>query len=125
MLEPIKIEPTEDHPFILLDAQNGHFEISGRSLPEDAYEFYAPIQIWLEKYVKMPNEHTDFIFKLDYFNSSSARRIVELLMILEDIKQTGKTVCAKWYYSHEDTLIKERGEEIQSIIEIPVEVLAY
>ena len=121
-MEKLELANTEDTPYLLLDKENNKFEISGRSLPEDAFEFYTPIHEWLESYVADPNPSTELVMNLDYFNSSSARNIVEMLFILEKITETGKEVKVTWLYQEEDDVMKSRGEEIQSVVELPFEI---
>ena len=42
-MDVINIQGTDDTPSVVLDKDKGHFEISGRSLPEDVNMFYEPI----------------------------------------------------------------------------------
>ena len=121
-MEKLELANTEDTPYLLLDKENNKFEISGRSLPEDAFEFYSPIHEWLESYVADANPSTELVMNLDYFNSSSARSIVEMLFILEKITETGNEVRVTWLYKEEDDVMKSRGEEIQSVVELPFEI---
>ena len=121
-MEKLELANTEDTPYLLLDKENNKFEISGRSLPEDAFEFYSPIHEWLKSYVADANPSTELVMNLDYFNSSSARSIVEMLFILEKITETGKEVKVTWLYQEEDDVMKSRGEEIQSVVELPFEI---
>ena len=107
-----------------MDKENNRFEISGRPLPEDAFGFYAPIHEWLEAYVEDPNLSTELIMNLDYFNSSSARNIVEMLFILEKITESENEVKVIWLYKEEDDVMKGRGEEIESVVELPFEIKA-
>ena len=39
----INIKGTEDSPSVTIDFDNGIFEISGRSMPENVKSFYEPI----------------------------------------------------------------------------------
>ena len=68
-MENYYIEETEDTPQINFDAGTRIFTISGRSLPENAIDFYTPV---LEKVDQMLNEEekTNFTFeiKIEYFN---------------------------------------------------------
>ena len=121
-MEKLELANTEDTPYLLLDKENNKFEISGRSLPEDAFEFYSPIHEWLKSYVSDANPSTELVMSLDYFNSSSARNIVEMLFILEKITEMGKEVKVTWLYQEEDDVMKSRGEEIQSVVELPFEI---
>jgi len=118
-IEKIK---TVDTPYILLDKENNKFEISGRSLPEDSFGFYSPIHKWLEEYVNSPNQSTEMVMHLEYFNSSSARNIVEMLFILEKIKGSDGEVKVTWLYSKDDDVMMGRGEEIASVVELPFEI---
>ena len=91
-MEALKRDQTEDTPYISFDPESNIFEISGRSLPEDASKFYDSVHEWLNIYVSKPNESTELSMKLDYFNSASARKIVEVLFILEKIQELNKEV---------------------------------
>jgi hypothetical protein len=121
MLERFELKATEDTPEIILDPENQVFKISGRSMPEDAFTFYSPVFNWLTEYVKTPNEKTEFICNLEYFNSSSAKKIVELFFILENIIE--KQVVVFWYYEEDDRLIETKGQELQILLKIPVKLI--
>ena len=125
MSEPLNIVATADKPEINLDPQQDVFEILGKSLPEDAKSFYDPVIDWFEEYANEPNEVTVFNLKLNYFNSSSARKLVELLSILEKIKEEGKEVKIVWYYKTYDAIMRERGEEVQLVLDVPFELKEY
>lgn len=122
MLERFEIKPTEDTPEIILDPENQVFRISGRSMPEDAFAFYSPVFNWLTEYVKNPNEKTEFVCNIEYFNSSSAKKFVELFVILEEINKDSITIV--WYYEPDDTLMETKGMELQSLFGIPFEIVA-
>ncbi len=120
-MEILNLEGTEDTPKIILDKKNGIFEISGRSLPEDSAEFYRPVLEWLEAYAADPNPSTDFTLKLEYFNTSSSKLILDVLSALEDIK--GMKIM--WYFHEDDEDMEEAGEEFSELVEIPFEFKTY
>ncbi|MBN2893104.1 MAG: DUF1987 domain-containing protein [Bacteroidales bacterium] len=122
MLEPIFKEATKITPEVKLDKENEVFEITGRSLPEDVIKFYSDIRTWIKSYCQDPNPSTIFKFQLDYFNSSSARLLVKILIDLETILQSGKNIKVIWYYQADDDVIKSRGYEIKSVVLLPFEV---
>ncbi len=123
--EALIIEETEDTPKVVLNKTNNTFEISGMSIPEDASKFYYPVNKWIEEYVKNPNSSTEFILKFEYFNSSSAKQIVELLSKLEKIKESDKRIKVIWHYDKEDELMETRVEAFKSVIDIPFEIKQY
>ena len=124
-MEAIKIKGTEDTPSVILDASDNLMEISGRSLPEDVSSFYGPILNWLIDYAKNPNPNTVFNFKLVYFNTASSKLILDILMKLEEIKNSGNEVLVKWYYPEDDEDMQEAGSEYADIVEVPFEQISY
>jgi len=119
-MEILNLEGTADTPKIMLDKGNQIFEISGRSLPEDSAEFYKPVLEWIATYAKQPNASTDFVFKLEYFNTSSSKLILDILSALEDIK--GMKI--EWCYLEDDEDMEEAGKEFSELVEIPFEYKA-
>jgi|SRR3989344_779771 len=109
-----KIEATVDTPCVILDPQNNHFEISGKSYPEDTREFYGPVLQWMDEYILSPNPETIFIIKLKYFNSSSYKPLFDIFTKLETIKN--KKVTIQWYYKNGDSDMLESGEEYAELI---------
>jgi len=125
MLSPLIIKATDDTPKVVFDHINNLFEISGRSLPEDASKFYNPLKSWITNYLQNPNPLTEIKFDLDYFNSSSARLIVKILIELENLNNSEFKTKIIWKYKVNDEVMKERGEEIKNVINIPLEFETY
>jgi len=120
-MEILNLEGTEDTPKIILDKKNGIFEISGRSLPEDSADFYRPVLEWIGGYAKEPNGSTEFVLKLEYFNTASSKLILDVLSALEDIQN----MKIMWYYHEDDEDMEEAGEEFSELVEIPFEFKTY
>ena len=124
-MEVIKLKGTDDTPTIILDKDNGIFEISGRSLPEDVTTFYEPVLNWLEDYKDEANDKTVFAFKLVYFNTASSKLILDILMKLEEMHENGKEVLIKWFFPDDDEDMEEAGEEYADIVDVPFEQVSY
>ncbi len=116
------IEATYQTPYICLDPDNNKFEISNKSLPEDASEFYDPIIKWLEMYMEQPCEQTDFYFKLDYYNTSTARYIALMMHILNAMSQNHK-VKVFWYYRQIDEDMQLMGERYSESTQLNFELV--
>jgi len=123
MLEKLEIKETRDTPEVLFDPENNIFKISGNSLPEDTTEFFTPLFNWLTDYKKSPNDITNLVCELEYFNSSSAKMLYEIFFELQNISKNGKQVRIEWIYEQDDKLIEEKGLEYQSVLEIPFEMI--
>ena len=122
MENKLLIEESSETPRISLDKTDGVLEITGRSLPENSIKFYTPVLQWLEEYVKAPFSSTHLTIQLDYFNSASAKKIIEIVMVLEKHLPGSHPVNITWLYSKEDELILNRGKEIADLSEIPFEM---
>ncbi|MFH2143673.1 MAG: DUF1987 domain-containing protein [Bacteroidota bacterium] len=113
----------EDLPKITLDKEASVFEICGKSFPENAVEFYSPIIKWIKEYAQSPNPQTIFTISLDYFNSSSSKKIFEILMELEHITTIGGNIIVRWYYDENDDVMFTRSKDIQAVLNIPMEFI--
>ncbi|HEY6159601.1 MAG TPA: DUF1987 domain-containing protein [Bacteroidia bacterium] len=120
-MEALQITASEDTPAIVLDMVNGKFEVSQRSLPEDAATFYAPVLEWMMNYSKAPSEKTVFTFNLEYFNTSSAKQLFKLLNILEQISKE-KTVSVLWCYDKGDQDMLASGERYARLTKLTFEM---
>ena len=118
------IDDTKETPRIHFDPGNNIFEISCRSLPEDADEFYIPIINWLEHYSERPNPITNFTFKLDYYNTASARYITRIVKILDKLGET-HDVKVYWYYREIDEDMQAMGEEYCEMTDIDFELITF
>ncbi len=124
-MEKIIRKATDETPKVTLDAEEGIFELSGKSLPEDATEFYNPILDWLDVYGISPKKSTTVVFKMDYFNTASAKMVLDILMKLEEINEEKGGVNVEWHYLEDDEDMEEAGEEYADIVDIPFENIAY
>jgi hypothetical protein len=118
------IDDTKETPRIHFDPGNNIFEISSRSLPEDADEFYIPVIKWLENYAEKPNPVTNFTFKLDYYNTASARYITKIVKILDSLGEE-YDVKAYWYYREIDEDMQAMGEEYDEMTSIDFELVIF
>lgn len=124
MFEPIIIEKTGSTPEVIFDKDNSVFRISGRSIVENAHEFYQPIRSWLKEYLKDPNNSTELILNYEYLNSSSSLQLMKLVFLLEKIS-AHKRIKIVWLYEKDDELTKERGEELMNSTDLDFTVKGY
>ncbi|MBK8805919.1 MAG: DUF1987 domain-containing protein [Bacteroidales bacterium] len=122
-MENISIEGTPKTPAVNFDYQKGLIEIKGRSIPENSIEFYKPMVDWLEKYASSPKEVTNVNIQLEYFNTSSSKCILDVFKKLETIHKADNKVVINWYYEEDDEDMLEAGEDYQSIIRVPFEMI--
>jgi len=124
-MEPFTTEPDLDTPNIILDKTNNIFEFSGRSLPEDAHEFYEPVINWVDMYILIPNDSTKLEFRMDYFNTASSKCFLEILEKFETVLDNDKKIKVIWYYNTMDEDMLEAGKDYSKMVKIPFEFMSY
>lgn len=117
----LKISSTDISPEVNFDPAAGNFSIRGESRPENSGKFYEPILSWIEenKTEAFFNKPVSLEMKLDYFNSSSSKYILDLLLLLESFKDEGADISIKWCFNKGEEDIQEAGEEFADIVSLP------
>jgi hypothetical protein len=118
-------ELTPKTPFLQFNPVSGVFDIQGKSIPENSVLFYKPLFDWLDLYFQSPAKTTTLNVKLDYFNTSSAKCIVDLFKKLEGFGKKGHQVSINWMHDEMDDDMLEAGEDYKSIIKIPFNLVSY
>jgi len=123
------IEATVNSPKVILDPENNVFEISGESRPKDIPKFYKPILQWLEEFgqtltekQKVP-ELLEFNFSFEYFNSLSAKFILDICKKLRFFRSDGTEIIVKWHYEEDDDDMHAVGQEMSRISKLPFEYI--
>jgi hypothetical protein len=123
-MENFNLEAGPKTPFVSLDPR-GTIELRGKSIPENATEFYKPIWEWIDAYAKNPGADTNVILQLEYFNTSSSKCILDVLRRVENIHQSQKSVVTvHWLFEEDDEDMQETGEDYSSIVKVPFKITA-
>ena len=118
-MQVLRIQKTKSSPEIILDPA-GIIKIKGRSIQENAAEFFEPVQDWVADYVNEPAEITSVDINLEYFNSASARIFIALFQKITFVSLKNKKYVFNWYFEEGDEDILERGEYFASVLDIPI-----
>lgn len=118
----LNIKSTEDSPAISCNTVKGQFLMEGRSLLEDPQVFYSDLISWFVDHVISEDIRMELQFKVDYFNSSSSRYLLKLLMLLNQNPERYKMI---WFVEEGDEVIFDKGEEFQMLLDFPVAVKEY
>ena len=99
---------------MLLDPKQGRLEVRGCSIHENADRFFLPLIEMVETYALQPAEKTHVKFTLTYFNSSSAKYLLDLLKVFDELHASGRSqVGMEWVYEEGD-LIKRSIRDLYS-----------
>lgn len=124
-MDILTIASTEQTPSIVLNPIESVYMISGRSLPEDSAEFYRPVIKWLEDFKTSSYTSIDFVVKLDYFNTSSSKMILDILQKLKHVRLAGKDTKVLWYFQEDDEDMQESGQEFAELVDVHFEFISY
>ncbi|MBS3806865.1 MAG: DUF1987 domain-containing protein [Bacteroidales bacterium] len=131
-MEKIRLEATDKSPGIFFDPQNKTFEMEGVSRPENVRDFFIPVMEKLrknlEEFLGQKESVTDekplkCTFKLEYFNSSSAKFISDILVMIGNYHKKGMPVKLYWYFKEGDEDILEVGEDFSEMIDMPFQMV--
>ncbi len=128
-MDALIISPTEYSPRVILDPDAGTFEIVGESRPEDVRTFYEPILAWLDEYQsylasnKIEGKKYEFKVVLEYFNSTSAKYVLDVLMKLDNFVEDGHNFQVNWHYEKIDEDMKSSGEEFKKLTAVPFNLI--
>ena len=122
-MENILREGSAKTPSVSFNSASGILELKGRSIPENSVEFYKPLNEWIDSYGAKPCSETVVDIKLEYFNTSSSKCILDLFKKLEYINKQGSVVSVNWYFEQDDEDMEEAGEDYQAIIKLPFKMI--
>lgn len=118
----LTLEGSAKTPTISFDS-SGKLELKGRSIPENSVEFYKQLNDWLDAYASTPAQTTIVEVKLEYFNTSSSKCILDMFKKLELLHRTGSDTLINWYYESDDEDMQEAGLDYKAILSIPFELV--
>lgn len=118
-MESIHIKSTEVSPEVIFDPAQKKYSISGWSRPESPSKFFAPIMKWIADHGEKQLNDSTLNFKIEYFNTPSARVIREILDQLENLHKKGVKVTVNWYYDDESSKEEFQYEFAQGLT-IPI-----
>lgn len=114
MLYRLEREKTGSTPYVLADEENSYLKFQGESFHENVIEFYGEIDDWLGKYMQTDFDTFTFDCELRYFNSSTAKLLLNMLLNMDSIIEgTDKKVIVNWITTEDNDIIIECGEDFQ------------
>jgi hypothetical protein len=125
LVKKLIIEQTVSSPKVIFDCDKNIFEISGESRPNDVVGFYGEILKWSDdfsRYLAKQNiglESFVFNFNFEYFNSSSAKYILDFCKNLARMRSEGHKIVVKWHYKEDDEDMLDAGKEMSRIAKLP------
>jgi hypothetical protein len=111
-MENLLITAQERSPHVEFNFTTGLFTIVGESYPDDASKVFGPIFDALDSYLsQVRSTPVRFEIELVYFNSSSAKALMNMFKRLEAAAAKGQKIDVYWRFAADDETMREFGED--------------
>ena len=116
-MQNLEIKETKYTPMISLDASTGVISMSGKSYPENTFDFYKPVMQWMETYFESnAKDKTIINMEIIYFNSSSSKLFFDFFDLVEE-SNADNIIEINWIYDEENESALEAGEDFKEDFE--------
>ncbi len=117
-MENVHIPAMERSPEVDFRFQENRLALRGEAYPEDAAAFFGPLLKLLTDYCETIRGQELLVeFQLDYFNTSSAKALMNMIQILEKAVRLGTRVNLRWCFQKDDDVMREFGEDFSMELE--------
>ena len=119
------IERTRKTPYVSFDVEKGMLEITGSLLSTDSQGFFEGLFTFARDYIKTQPQKTVLKFTIEYFNTSSSKLLLNLLVQFEELLTMGKDVYLEWHYEEDDLDMYDAGKTYEASIKIPTQLIPF
>ena len=109
-------EKTDLTPYVLIDEEKGLMRFEGESYHENIFEFFKEIREWLTGYLKTDFDSFTFDCELKYFNSSTVKVLLGMLLEMDD-SDNCENITVNWITTKNNRIIIECGEDFEEDVE--------
>jgi hypothetical protein len=110
---------TTSTPYVLVDEEKGYMKLEGRCFHENVGAFFKEINDWLDDYLGTGFGLFTFDNAISYFNSSTTKLMLNLLMKMDRHAGGEKKIVVNWIvYEDNDIMIEcyeDFAEEIENL----------
>jgi hypothetical protein len=110
-MENLHIEGSDTLPSVHLNT-SGLLKITGRALPENAFDFFRPVIAWVKEF---SSETVAIEINLEYYNTAVSKQLYDFLKVI-DSNPNNKKINLKWFYEEGDDEILESGEIYEELL---------
>ncbi len=123
-MESLSIAATTSSPEIDFDSVSGFLHMSGESYPENTFEFYHPLILWIKEYLQESKEKITLRLEMPYLNTGSIKCLMDIFDLLEDAYTAGQDVVVIWRYHPDNPRAYDTAEEFSEDLTFPFNIEA-
>lgn len=113
-----------DKPEIDFHPSEDIFKLSGKSIPENAIDYYRGAVHWLKEYIKSPNQNTVFEVNFTHLNTNTTHQLIKMFQLLSKISYNSN-VSIKWFYSKDDEDMFDLGSRMKKLHDLDFTFIEY
>lgn len=121
-LENLIIEPQPITPFVKFKSDQGLLLIKGKSMSEDALDFYAPIVTIVDNYLNQAEKLTCYLYFKE-FNLATAKSLFHLFKTLSEHHILGKRITINWFADWHNNEMLQTGIDYADIYDLKINIL--
>lgn len=117
-MDSLQIEATADTPEVVFNADSGELSVSGKSYPQNVFQFYKPISDWLIEFMRASDRDVQLHLKFTALNSSTTKVIFDWLDVLDQARENqSRQIRIAWHYPAERAALLQAGEDFREAFE--------
>ncbi len=124
-MSPLFIQGDRSLPSVDFNLTTGRLSITGRCIPENVLEAFAPMLDWLDGFCTLSPKAVVLDIRLEYFNSTSVSRLSTVVRKVADLRAKGTQVTINWHYEEDDEDMMESGNDIIEAFHVPMRLVPY
>jgi hypothetical protein len=109
-------EKTPSTPYILIDEERAYIKLAGKSFHENVVEHFKELIEWIDEFLETDFAALTLECRLEYFNSSTAKLLWNLLMDMDDSKNAAN-ITVNWISSKSNVIVTELGNDYKEDME--------
>jgi hypothetical protein len=106
-------EKTTSTPFVLIDEERSYMKLEGRSFNENVAEFFKEVNDWMDGYLTSGFETFTFDCAISYFNSSTTKLLLNMLLKMDSHASKEKKIVVNWITTADNEIMMECGEDFR------------
>ncbi|WP_305038522.1 biofilm regulation phosphoprotein SiaC [Halomonas alkalisoli] len=119
MISDLDIPGSQSTPAIHSDWQGGRLTMRGDSYPENSYELFDQVILWVRHFLTDEQRPLHLELALIYLNTSSVKAMMDIFDLLEEAYETGRAVSVTWHYDARNERIAELADEFREDCSYP------
>jgi hypothetical protein len=106
-------EKTTSTPYMLVDEKKSYMRLEGKCFHEKVADFFKEVNDWLAEY--LASDFGSFIFdcEFDYFNSSTAKLLHNMLIMMDKYASNTNRIIVNWVITGENDIMVEYGDDFR------------